>query len=156
MTAPLVVAQWINMEHYFSTVDNEVYGSGSKVYHNVVGRVGVMTGVSSDLRIGLPAQTVFNGALPYHEPVRLLAVIEAPRPRIRDIINRHPLLEQLFNLGWMTLVALDPQDKRFYRYDPATEWKPEHSGGLDHDRIAAASDEGDQDRRTGRSTEIRH
>ena len=24
MTAPLIVAQWINMEHYFSTVDNEV------------------------------------------------------------------------------------------------------------------------------------
>ena len=98
MTAPLVVAQWINMEHYFSTVDNEVYGSGSKVYHNVVGRVGVMTGVWSDLRIGLPAQTVFNGAVSYHEPVRLLAVIEAPRRRIEEIINRHPLLEQLFNL----------------------------------------------------------
>ncbi len=38
MTGPQVVAQWINMEHYFSTVDNEVYGSGSKVYHNVVGQ----------------------------------------------------------------------------------------------------------------------
>ena len=38
MTAPQVVAQWINMEHYFSAVDNEVYGSGSKIYHNVVGR----------------------------------------------------------------------------------------------------------------------
>ncbi|WP_447600538.1 DUF2309 domain-containing protein [Nitrospira sp. Nam80] len=141
MTAPLVVAQWINMEHYFSTVDNEVYGSGSKIYHNVVGRVGVMTGVWSDLRIGLPAQTVFNGALPYHEPVRLLAVIEAPRRRIEEIINRHPLLEQLFNLGWMTLLALDPQDKRFYRYDATTGWKPENSGGRNHDRIETAPDE---------------
>jgi len=38
------VAQWINMEHYFSAVDNEVYGSGSKIYHNVVGRLGIMSG----------------------------------------------------------------------------------------------------------------
>ena len=30
------------MEHYFSTVDQEVYGSGSKIYHNVVGRLGIM------------------------------------------------------------------------------------------------------------------
>jgi uncharacterized protein YbcC (UPF0753/DUF2309 family) len=156
MTAPLVVAQWINMEHYFSTVDNEVYGSGSKVYHNVVGRVGVMTGVWSDLRIGLPAQTVFNGAVPYHEPMRLLAVIEAPPKRIRDIINRHPLLEQLFNLGWVTLLALDPQDQQFYRYDRNTEWKREEFGGYDHDRTHTASDERNQDHCAGGSIEICH
>jgi uncharacterized protein YbcC (UPF0753/DUF2309 family) len=99
MTAPLVVAQWINMEHYFSTVDNEVNGSGSKVYHNVAGRIGVMTGVWSDLHIRRPAQTVWNGREPYHEPLRLPAVIEAPRDRIRAIINRQPLLEQLFDRG---------------------------------------------------------
>jgi len=84
MTAPFVVAQWINMQHYFSTVDNEIYGSGSKVDHNVVGRIGVMTGVCSDLRIGSPAQTVLNGRMPYHDPMRLLTVIEAPRDRIQD------------------------------------------------------------------------
>jgi uncharacterized protein YbcC (UPF0753/DUF2309 family) len=156
MTAPLVVAQWINMEHYFSTVDNEVYGSGSKVYHNVVGRVGVMTGVWSDLRLGLPAQTVFNGSVPYHEPMRLLAVIEAPRERIEGIIDRHPLLDQLFNLGWVTLLALDPQDKQFYRYDRGTGWKREESGECDHDRIDAASNEGNQDRCAGRSVEVCH
>ncbi|HJR75388.1 MAG TPA: DUF2309 domain-containing protein [Nitrospiraceae bacterium] len=156
MTAPLVVAQWINMEHYFSTVDNEVYGSGSKVYHNVVGRVGVMTGVWSDLRIGLPAQTVFNGPVPYHEPMRLLAVIEAPPKRIQSIINRHPLLEQLFNLEWVTLLALDPQDKQFYRYDGSTEWKREESGGHDHDRTHIASNEGNQDHCAGGSIEVCH
>lgn len=139
MTAPLVVAQWINMEHYFSAVDNEVYGSGSKVYHNVVGRVGVMSGVSSDLRIGLPAQTVLNGPVPYHEPMRLLAVIEAPRERIRRSILRHPLLEQLFDLDWVSLIALDPQERKFYQYETVTGWT-ELEGG-DHGRIDAASDE---------------
>ncbi|HKN85509.1 MAG TPA: DUF2309 domain-containing protein [Nitrospiraceae bacterium] len=122
MTAPLIVAQWINMEHYFSTTDNEVYGSGSKVYHNVVGRFGVMAGSSSDLRIGLPAQTVLNGPQPYHEPMRLLAVIEAPCERIRAIVNRHRLLEQLFNGAWVALVALDPNDGEAYDYE-AGAWR---------------------------------
>lgn len=139
MTAPLVVAQWINMEHYFSTVDNEVYGSSSKVYHNVVGRIGVMTGVWSDLRIGLPAQTVLNGGEPYHEPMRLLAIIEAPPARIRAIVDRHPLLEQLFRLRWVTLVALDPQDNRFYHYDPSGEWR---GGDTNDARVHTASHEG--------------
>ncbi len=124
MTAPLVVAQWINMEHYFSTVDNDVYGSGSKVYHNVVGRIGVMSGVSSDLRIGLPAQTVLDGTHPYHEPMRLLAVMEAPRERIRGIILKHPVLERLFDREWVSLLALDPVDRGFYRYDMMKGWEP--------------------------------
>jgi uncharacterized protein YbcC (UPF0753/DUF2309 family) len=124
MTAPLVVAQWINMEHYFSTVDNDVYGSGSKVYHNVVARVGVMSGVSSDLRIGLPAQTVWDGPRPYHEPMRLLAVIEAPRQRIRTIVFKHRLLERLFDYEWVSLVALDPKDETFYKYEGRTGWTP--------------------------------
>ena len=128
MTAPLVVAQWINMEHYFSTVDNEVYGSGSKVYHNVVGRIGVMTGAWSDLRIGLPAQTVLNGEEAYHEPMRLLAVIEAPRDRISAIIRRQRLLQQLFHGEWMTLVALEPEHGQFYRYDRRGEWRLERGG----------------------------
>jgi uncharacterized protein len=139
MTAPLVVAQWINMEHYFSTIDNEVYGSGSKVYHNVVSRIGVMTGAWSDLRIGLPAQTVFNGRTPYHDPIRLLTVIQAPRDRIGAIINRHSLLQQLFHHGWAGLVAHDPRDGLFYHYDGIAGWR---QGGQDDDRLDVASDEG--------------
>ena len=83
MTGPQIVGQWINMEHYFSTVDQEIYGSGSKIYHNVVGRLGIMSGPQSDLRTGLAWQTVMNGPRPYHEPMRLLTVIEAPREQNR-------------------------------------------------------------------------
>jgi uncharacterized protein YbcC (UPF0753/DUF2309 family) len=124
MTAPLVVAQWINMEHYFSTVDNEVYGSGSKVYHNVVGRVGVMSGAASDLRLGLPAQTVLNGPVPYHEPIRLLTIIEAPRARVESIIAKHPGLERLVHNEWILLVVYEPEDGRCYRYDIMSGWSP--------------------------------
>jgi uncharacterized protein YbcC (UPF0753/DUF2309 family) len=122
MTGPQVVAQWINMEHYFSAVDNEVYGGGSKVYHNVVGRVGIMSGPWSDLRLGLAWQTMMNGETPYHEPMRLLTVIEAPRVNIEKLIGRHEVLQHLYHNEWVHLVALDPEDGGLYRYRSTGAW----------------------------------
>lgn len=124
MTGPQVVGQWINMEYYFSTVDNGIYGSGSKIYHNVVGRFGIMAGPQSDLRVGLPAQTVMKGERPYHEPMRMLSVIEAPQERISQIIRRHKVLQEYYHNDWVHLIALDPEDKTFYRYLPSREWVP--------------------------------
>ena len=123
MTAPMVVGNWINMEHYFSTVDPEVYGAGSKVYHNVVGRVGVMYGSQSDLRIGLPTQTVLDGEKPYHEPMRLFVIIEAPLERISMIIARHDLLQKLTGNHWINLVALDPVTMEFFLYEFPEDWR---------------------------------
>jgi hypothetical protein len=123
LTAPQVVAQWINMEHYFSTTDNEVYGSGSKIYHNVVGRLGIMSGPWSDLRLGLARQTVMNGEVPYHEPMRLLTIIEAPRERIDKLIGRHEVLQHYYHNEWVHLVVLDPEDGVWYRYHPQGTWK---------------------------------
>jgi uncharacterized protein YbcC (UPF0753/DUF2309 family) len=122
LTAPQVVAQWINMEHYFSTTDNEVYGSGSKIYHNIVGRLGIMSGPWSDLRLGLAKQTVMNGSMPYHEPMRLLTIIEAPRERIEKLISRHEVLQHYYHNEWVHLVALDPEDGVWYRYHPKGAW----------------------------------
>ena len=119
LTAPQVVGQWINMEHYFSTVDNEVYGSGSKIYHNVVGRLGIMSGPWSDLRLGLARQTVMNGQMPYHEPMRLLTIVEAPRDRIDELIGRHELLRHYYHNEWVHLAALDPSDQTWYGSRPS-------------------------------------
>jgi uncharacterized protein YbcC (UPF0753/DUF2309 family) len=124
MTAPQVVGQWINMEHYFSTVDNEVYGSGNKIYHNVVGRFGIMSGPQSDLRTGLATQSVMNGTDPYHEPMRLLTLIEAPRENISRIIQRHRLLKNYYDNGWVQLIALEPEEKSFHSYIPKEGWVP--------------------------------
>lgn len=131
MTGPQVVGQWINMEHYFSTVDPDVYGSGSKIYHNVVGRLGIMAGPQSDLRTGLAWQTVMNGPRPYHEPMRLLTVIEAPRQRIDQVIRQHSLLQRLYDNEWVRLIAIEPDDGSFYSYIPKYGWKaiPEKSKG---------------------------
>ena len=78
LTAPLVVAQWINCQYYFSTVAPQVFGAGSKTIHNVVGTVGGDLRHSGDLQLGLPWQSVSDGRRLLHEPQRLLAVVQAP------------------------------------------------------------------------------
>lgn len=108
LAGPLVVGQWINMEHYFSTVDNARFGSGSKVYHNPAGRFGVMTGNLSDLRSGLPAQTVLKNGRPFHEPFRLIAVIEAPFDHARQAVERVAAVKRLVRNGWVRMLVLDP------------------------------------------------
>lgn len=124
MTAPMIVGQWINMEHYFSTVDSKVFGAGSKAYHNVVGRVGVMFGTQSDLCVGLPIQTVFDGEKPYHEPMRLFVIIEAPLKTIATIISRHTILQQLTRNQWLHIVALDPEVMEFFLFQSPNDWQP--------------------------------
>jgi uncharacterized protein len=124
MTAPLIVGEWISMEHYFSTVDNRVYGSDTKVIHNVVGGIGVMLGSGGDIQTGLPRQTVMAGEVRYHDPLRLLAVIEAPPGRIGTVIERHHALQHLFDNGWVNLVALDPLTGSFFRYRAGSVWEP--------------------------------
>ena len=123
MTAPLIVGELINLTYYFSAVDPWAYGSGSKVIHNVVGGIGVMLGSQSDLQKGLPLQSVNDGAMHYHEPMRLLAIIEAPTDRIEGIIQRHNLLEHLFHNQWMNLVAYDSRLNTFSRYLPNATWE---------------------------------
>ncbi|MEO1767754.1 DUF2309 domain-containing protein [Thiobacter aerophilum] len=109
LAGPLVVGQWINMEHYFSTVDNARFGSGSKVYHNVAGRFGVMTGNLSDLRTGLPIQTVLREGRPYHEPLRLMVLIEAPFNHARRALEAVAAVRNLLYKGWLRLAVVDPE-----------------------------------------------
>ncbi|AEB12699.1 DUF2309 domain-containing protein [Marinithermus hydrothermalis] len=116
LSGPLIVGHWINMEHYFSTTDNEAYGSGSKVYHNVAGRIGVMTGNVSDLRTGLPAQTVLKQGEPFHLPVRLIVLLEAPFAFARTAIERVHKVRELMHKGWLNMVVLDPEERVVRRF----------------------------------------
>ena len=130
LAGPLVVGQWINMEHYFSAVDNEHYGSGSKVYHNIAGRFGVMTGNLSDLRTGLPAQTVLRDGVPYHEPLRLLTVIEAPFAHARAAIEGVVKVRNLVHNGWLRMAVADPETRDVYVFEEGA-WRqhPLHAAG---------------------------
>lgn len=123
MTAPLIVGQWISTGYYFSAVDPWVYGSGSKVLHNVVGGVGMMLGSQSDLQMGFPLQTVNNGDTHYHEPMRLLSIIEQTPSVLSSIIQKHAILQQLFHNEWLNLVALDPHTLEFHRYNSNATWE---------------------------------
>ncbi|APX89997.1 DUF2309 domain-containing protein [Brevirhabdus pacifica] len=117
LTGPLVVGQWINLEHYFSTVDNDRLGAGSKVYQNVTGQFGVMTGNLSDLRTGLPSQTVLNRGQPYHQPLRLTTLIEAPFDHAMRAINGVASVKRLVLNGWIRMVILDPVTGQAHVFD---------------------------------------
>jgi len=122
LTGPLVVGQWINMEHYFSAVDNERFGSGSKVNHNVAGRFGVMSGNLSDLRTGLPSQTVLRDGQPYHEPLRLITVIEAPFEHAQKAVSSVVAVKNLVQNDWIRLLIVDPETSEVSVYEDG-EWQ---------------------------------
>ncbi|GIX22452.1 MAG: UPF0753 protein [Gammaproteobacteria bacterium] len=104
MTAPMVVAHWINWQYHASTCDPERLGSGNKVLHNVVGgHIGVFEGNGGDLRIGLPRQSLHDGRRWRHEPLRLTVLIDAPQEAIERVLERHPPLRRLVENAWLHL-----------------------------------------------------
>ncbi len=124
MTAPMVVTHWINMQYHASTVDPRRYGAGNKVLHNVVGaRIGVFEGNGGDLRIGLPWQSVHDGERFVHTPRRLSVFIEAPQPMIDAVIERHAVVRQLVDGGWLHLFQIDP-DSGAVRDRRHGSWQP--------------------------------
>ena len=96
--------------------------------HNVVSGVGVMLGSQGDLQGGLPIQGVRDGATPYHEPMRLLAIIEAPLERISALIRKHEVLQTLFHNQWVNLLALEPQTFEFHRFCTDSRWERLEAG----------------------------
>lgn len=122
MTAPMVVASWINLQYYGSTVDNRVFGSGNKVLHNVVGTLGVLEGNGGDLRSGLPWQSLHDGERLIHEPMRLSVVIAAPIEAINAVIAKHEGVRELVDNGWIHLFAMTDAPSSIRRYTGALQW----------------------------------
>lgn len=111
MTGPVVVAHWINFQYYASTVDNARYGSGNKVLHNIVGgHLGVFEGNGGDLRIGLSLQSLHDGERWMHTPLRLAVFIEASRPAIDRVLEKHAKVGELVDNEWLHLFQLDPTE----------------------------------------------
>ena len=123
MTAPMVVAHWINLQYFTSTTDNLRFGSGNKLLHNVVGgHIGVFEGNGGDLRIGLARQSLHNGQQWMHRPLRLHVVIEAPQAMIDRVIEAHAVVRDLVQHGWLHLLRLDGQPARLERRT-ASSWQ---------------------------------
>jgi uncharacterized protein len=106
MTAPMVVASWINLQYFGSTTNNRVFGSGNKTLHNVVSQIGVLEGNGGDLRTGLPLQSVHDGKRFVHEPLRLNVLIQAPEAAMDRILEKNATVRALVENGWLHLHAL--------------------------------------------------
>ncbi len=122
MTAPVVVASWIGLQYYGSTVAPLVFGGGNKLLHNVTGGIGVVEGNGGLLRTGLPWQSVHDGRRYAHEPLRLSVCIEAPREALTDILRRHAEVRALFDNRWLHLFALDGAGHMAWRYAGGLQW----------------------------------
>lgn len=103
LSAVIPVCGGINLEYFFSRIDPEVYGAGNKLPQNVVGIFGVMTGIESDLRTGLPMQMTET-----HTPVRLLLVVVQKKEILNQAIARQPQLLPWVDNGWVHLISQDP------------------------------------------------
>jgi len=125
MTAPMVVASWINLQYYGSTVNNRAFGAGNKVLHNVCGTIGVLEGNAGDLKVGLPWQSVHDGTRFVHQPLRLNVFIEAPLAAINDVIGKHSSVRDLVDHRWIHLFALTEEGRRLHRYRGLCQWEAE-------------------------------
>jgi len=125
LTAPVVVASWISLQYYGSTVAPEVFGSGNKLLHNVAGGVGVLEGNGGLMRSGLPWQSVHDGDRYVHQPHRLSVVIEAPLDAITRVLETHDAVRTLFDNAWLHLFALDEAGRMAWRYAGAGRWSAE-------------------------------
>jgi uncharacterized protein len=108
--APLpVVCGGINLEYYFSRMDNSKLGAGTKLPHNVMGLIGVSNSSDGDLRAGLPLQMV-----EVHDPIRLLMIVEHNPHVVHKVISASPALYEWFEGGWIHLTVIHPEEKKLY------------------------------------------
>jgi len=113
------VGAGINLEYYFSTVNNERFGCGTKIPHNITGFFGIMDGTSSDLRTGLPQQMV-----EIHEAMRLQLLVEAKTQVLEQIYARQESLRELIGGGWLHLSAKDPDSSDIHVFERSVGFMP--------------------------------
>jgi len=124
MTAPMVVASWINLSYYGAAVNQRAFGSGDKTLHNVVGQLGVLEGNAGDLKVGLPWQSVHDGTRLVHEPLRLSVFIEGPVDAIDAIIAKHKSVRELVENRWIHLFAIEDDGRTILSREGRASWRP--------------------------------
>ena len=117
LSAIFPVCGGINLEYFFSRIDNSVYGAGTKMPHNVIGLLGVANGVEGDLRTGLPSQMI-----EVHEPARLLVVVEQETKILDKAFSQMGALMEWIDNEWVRFVALDPSTHEYSLYS-STAWQ---------------------------------
>lgn len=112
LNAAVPVCGGINLEYYFSRVDNQKLGAGSKLPHNVMGLIGVTNGVEGDLRTGLPLQMI-----ELHDPIRLMMVVEHYPEVVLEVIKRNPSTYEWIKNEWIVFVVIHPDTYETYRFE---------------------------------------
>jgi uncharacterized protein YbcC (UPF0753/DUF2309 family) len=112
------VCMGINLDYFFSALDNQKYGAGSKLPHNVTSLLGLMTGYCSDLRTGLPSQMV-----EIHEPVRLLYIIDQEPDLILEALRQEPPLERLVRNRWVVLMSYSAEHNQMHYFNHKGEFE---------------------------------
>ncbi|MEI6833370.1 MAG: putative inorganic carbon transporter subunit DabA [bacterium] len=118
LAAVIPVCGGINLTYYFSKLDNEIYGSSSKLPHNIIGLLGVCSGVEGDILTGLPRQMI-----ELHDPVRLQLIIEHKLEVVQDLFNSEPALNIWVKNNWIRLMCIDPDDGNVWIYQSG-DFKP--------------------------------
>ncbi len=106
LTAPVVVASWINLQYYGSRVNPAQLAAGNKTIHQVIGGLGVIEGNAGDLCSGLPLQSIHDGENFVHEPRRLTVVIESKPQLVDAVLAAQPGVRELFDNQWINLIIL--------------------------------------------------
>lgn len=110
--APIgVVCGGINLEYYFSRVDNVKLGCGTKLPHNVMGLIGVANSIDGDLRPGLPWQMIEP-----HDPVRLLVIVEHFPEIVLKTIQSSAAMYEWYKNEWIHIVAMHPETQEFFYF----------------------------------------
>ena len=112
LNAAAPVCGGINLEYYFSRVDNQKLGAGSKLPHNVVGLIGVANGVEGDLRPGLPLQMI-----EVHDPIRLMLIVEHFPEVVLETVKKNPGTYQWIENNWVILAVVHPETQETYRFE---------------------------------------
>lgn len=115
LNAAVPVCGGINLEYYFSRVDNQKLGAGSKLPHNVMGLVGVANGIDGDLRPGLPSQMI-----EVHDPVRLLIVVEHSHDIALLAVQRNPATFEWVKNEWVRFASIHPKTREIHFYTDGT------------------------------------
>ncbi|MCX6116221.1 MAG: Na-translocating system protein MpsB, partial [Proteobacteria bacterium] len=127
LSAVVPVCGGINLTYLLSRLDNDVYGAGTKLPHNVLGLVGVGIGVGSDALTGLPLQMV-----EVHEPVRLMIVVDqAPKIALKAL-KANPRIYEWIRNEWIHFACVDPLNSKCYIYQKGNlqNWTPDHNFDL--------------------------
>jgi uncharacterized protein len=111
LKAAAPVCGGINLEYYFSRVDNQKLGAGTKLPHNVMGLFGVANGIDGDLRPGLPSQMI-----EVHDPIRLMIIVEHFPEVVVETIQRSAETYEWFINEWVHLVVVHPETKELFSF----------------------------------------